>query len=78
MDADGDGFISEQCYNFDANGNVTSQGTDCNDGNNAIYPGVQYFISETRVGVCGLGEFDVREGFRAVYQYNGTATIIPR
>ena len=41
MDADGDGYVSDRCFNVDATGRITSQGNDCDDNNVAIFPGVQ-------------------------------------
>lgn len=79
MDRDHDGYIDIACYNIDPRtGVITSQGDDCNDQNPAIYPGMMYYISDKRIGVCGLGEFDVDDNHIAVYQPNGTAIVVPK
>lgn len=79
IDADGDGFISAQCFIRDqVTGNIIKRGEDCNDGNAMIIPGVMLYMSETEVEVCGEGIYTVEAGMRAVRQPNGTAIVIPR
>ncbi len=76
-DVDGDGYFDNRYYNIDSRGQRYG-GTDCDDTNPAIIPGAVKYISEARVEVCGLGEFNVEAGMRAVRQPNGTAIVIPR
>lgn len=77
-DADGDGYYDAACFNVDATGKITSQGTDCDDTNPAIIPGAVKYISETQVEICGLGTYSIEPGMRAIRQPNGTAIVIPR
>lgn len=77
LDADGDGYISSTCFNIE-NGVIISQGTDCDDNNAAIFPGVQIWVSTTQVQVCSRGLCDVETGFVAVRQPNGTAIVVPK
>lgn len=75
-DRDGDGYVDWNCVNFETTGDVSATGSDCDDLNNAIFPGQQFCLTQTSVMVCGEDVYICSQG--CVEQPNGTGICMGR
>jgi hypothetical protein len=78
-DVDRDGHVDRGCFNRDPkSGEISSRGTDCDDNNPAIVPGVMIYLSDSEIEICGRGRERLPAAQKAVRQPNGTAVVQAR